>query len=115
MNVSIHRISTSVNVPVCISIEDAKATTEEDVELQILKRYIIGGWPDSREVAEPGAEKYWSVMHELTMISGIVMKGGKCIIIPCLLQKQILEQLYSNNTGIEEHDYSWENQYTGST
>ena len=36
-----------------------------------------------------GAEKYWPIRHDLPMIGGIVMKD-KCIIIPCLLQKEIL-------------------------
>ena len=95
MNVSIHTIITSVDITICTSIEDIKAATEEDAELQILQMYIITGWPHSRKAVEPGAEKYWPLRHELTMIDGIVMKG-MCITIPCILQKQILEQLHSN-------------------
>ena len=34
-----------------------KAAPEEYVGLQVLKRYITGGWQDSREVIEAGAEK----------------------------------------------------------
>ena len=51
-----------------------------------------------RGATEPGAEKYWPIRHELTMITGIVMTG-KSIIIPCLLQKQITEQLHSTHMG----------------
>ena len=101
MNVTIHTISTSIDVPVSIFVEDTKPATEEDVELQMLKKYITGGWPDLREAVEPGAEQYWPIRHKLTMIDGTVMKG-KCIILPCLLQKQILEQLHSNHMVIEK-------------
>ena len=89
MNADIHTISTSVDVPICTCVKDLKVATE-DVELQVLKRYIIGGWPDSKEAVEPGAEKFWPIRHEFAMINGIVMKG-KHITIPCPLQKQILE------------------------
>ena len=38
---------------------------------------------------------------KLAMTDGIAMKGKK-IIIPFLLQKQILQQLYDNHMGIEK-------------
>ena len=34
-----------------------KAATEEDVELQLLKRYISRRWPHTKEAVEPGVEK----------------------------------------------------------
>ena len=48
-----------------------------------------------------GLEKYWPIKHELAMIDDIALKG-KCIIIPYLLQRQILEQLHSNDMGTEK-------------
>ena len=63
---------------------------EENPELQMIWRYIISGWPTTREEVEPRVERYWPIRYELAMIEGIVMKG-RHIIIPCLLQKQILE------------------------
>ena len=101
MNVSGHTINRTVDVPICTFMEDIKAATEEDMELQMLKRYIIGGWPHVKEVVEPRVEKYWPIRHELGMIDGIALKG-KCIILLYLLQKQILEQQYSNHMGIEK-------------
>ena len=42
MNVIIHTVSTSVDIPSCGSIEDETAATEEDAELQMLKNiYFI--------------------------------------------------------------------------
>ena len=58
MNISIHTINTAVDVPICMSIEDIRMATEEDMELQMLKRYIIRRWPHTREVLGPGVEKY---------------------------------------------------------
>ena len=50
---------------------------------------------------EPRVEKYWLIRHKLAMMDGIAMKC-KCIIIPCPLQKQILEWLHSSHMGIEK-------------
>ena len=43
----------------------------------------------------------WPKRSELAMIGGIAMKN-KRIVIPFLLQKQILKQLHCNHMGIEE-------------
>ena len=37
-------ISTSVNMPVCICIEDIQAAASEDAELQEMKEYVTQGW-----------------------------------------------------------------------
>ena len=50
---------------------------------------------------EPGVDRYWLIRHKLDIIDGVVMKV-KSIIIPCLLQKQIPEQLHSNCIGTEK-------------
>ena len=40
MNVSIHNISTSVDIPIYTSIEEIQVATEDDPELEMLQRYI---------------------------------------------------------------------------
>ena len=55
----------------------------------------------TKKEVEPGVERYWPIRHELAMIDGIVMTG-KQIIVPYLLQRQILKQLHSNYMGIEK-------------
>ena len=42
-------IIASVNIPVCMSIEDIQAATCEDTHLQELKAYLIQGWPQKKE------------------------------------------------------------------
>ena len=67
----------------------------------MLKRYIISGWLHSREALELETEKDLPTRHELAMINSNAMKS-KCIIIPYLLQRQILEQLHSSHMGTEK-------------
>ena len=61
MNISIHTINTTVDIPICTSIEEIKGAREEDMELQMLKRYIIEGWPHTKDGLEPWLEKYWPI------------------------------------------------------
>ena len=39
-----HAISRSVNIPVCISIEDTQVANQEDTDMQKLKMYVIQGY-----------------------------------------------------------------------
>ena len=55
---------------------------------------------DTSEVAQC-VNHYLLIRHELAVISGIAMKGI-IIIIPFLLQRQILEQLHSNCMALKE-------------
>ena len=57
MNVSILNISTSVDIPLCTSIEDIQTATEEYLKLQMLQRYIIRGWPLTKEVGDVRGRK----------------------------------------------------------
>ena len=52
INLSVHVISTSVNIPVCTSIEDIQTATHKDADLQKLKSYIIKGWPHKKDKVE---------------------------------------------------------------
>ena len=63
--------------------------------------YIIQGWPHNKNEVKQGRQKYWPIMHELAVIFGMAMKGTR-IIIPFILQGQILWQLHSNHMGIEK-------------
>ena len=44
IRVNVNAISTSVNIPVCTSIQDTQRATCEDVHLQKLKAYIVQAW-----------------------------------------------------------------------
>ena len=52
MNMNVHAISTSVSIPVCISMEDIQVATQWDTNLQMLKSYIIQGWLDRKDEVE---------------------------------------------------------------
>ena len=75
MNICIHNIKSAVDILICMSKEDIRATTNEDTELQVLNSYIIRGWPHAKDEVDPSVERYWPIMHELAMIDCVVMKS----------------------------------------
>ena len=81
MSISIHTISTSIEILVCTSIEDIRAAMSEDAELQILQEHIIRGCPQNKDQLEPSLGQYWPIKYNLVMTYGVAMKG-KQIIIP---------------------------------
>ena len=100
MRVNVNAINTLVNIPMCISMEDIQAPTQEDVHLWELNLCIIQGWLKKKEELGQGIRLYWTIGNKLAMIYGIMMKG-KGMIIPFQLQ-EILLQLYINYTGLEK-------------
>ena len=66
-------IRTSVNIPLCTSIEDIQAASHEDS-------------------VDHSMRQYWTIINKLVKTDGITMK----------LQKQILQQLHNNHMEIEK-------------
>ena len=65
MNINMHGISTSINIAVCLSIEDIHAATQEDADLQKVKSYIIQGWSHKKDEVEHGMMHYWPTGSKL--------------------------------------------------
>ena len=74
MNISIHTISTTVDNPICMSLEDIRMAMNEVEELQMLKTSIIRGWLHTKGEVKSGVERYWPIIHELVMIDGVAVK-----------------------------------------
>ena len=68
MRVNVNAIRTSVNIPVCTSIQEIQAPTHEDAYLQELKAYIIQGWSYKKEEVDHSTKQYWPIRHELAVI-----------------------------------------------
>ena len=58
------------------------------------------GFPIQQSRCETGNTAYWTFSDEQVMINGVAMKGRQIIILTDL-QPNVLEQLHSNNMGIE--------------
>ena len=100
MDIRVHTIQSTTDIPECISISQIQHTRVQDKHLQHLKSIIITGWP-STDKLHIEIRPYWSYTDNLAVIDGVVMKG-RHIIIPTELKQQVLDQLNLNHMGIEK-------------
>ena len=64
MSVSIHTISTVVDIWVCISLEDIRAAKIGDTELQMLCIHIIKRWPQNNDKIESSLGGHWPMANK---------------------------------------------------
>ena len=86
--INIHIISMTVDVLVSTSIKDIRVAM--NIDLKMLKTYIVTGWLHNNGEVEHGIDRYWPIRHKQVMVDDIAMKH-KQIIILYILQKQILQ------------------------
>ena len=70
-------------------MQNIKCETSRDVQLQLLKRTILEGWPLNRKQCYPLILEYWNFREELYVIEGVILKGEN-IVIPKTLRSEIL-------------------------
>ena len=98
LNVEVHAIYPHFSKDMLQTIRDETAV---DPELNALKEMIHLGWPSTIQQVSALLKPYWSFRDELAVEDGLAMKGHR-IIIPAVLQKEILTRLHSAHQGIEK-------------
>ena len=48
MNINIHSINITTNIPTCMTTKDIQMATEDDMHLQDLKTYFLEAWASNR-------------------------------------------------------------------
>ena len=101
MDVQVDAIQSTTDMPECVSMAEIQQASVWDDHLQILKSFIISGWPDMKDKLCADLRPYWSYRGELVVIDSIILKG-RCIDISNSLKQQVLNQLHTNQMGIEK-------------
>ncbi|XP_060873973.1 uncharacterized protein K02A2.6-like [Metopolophium dirhodum] len=94
-------VSTSINEN---KREQIKSATELDKELNLLKHYVIEGWPEKREQLNEETKKYWECKELTTVYDGVLYKSNR-IIVPESLKSEMLKRIHFNHMGIEKCKY----------
>ena len=98
MNVQVHDIHPQFSNSI---LQRIREQTVSDPELNALKEMIHSGWPSTIQQVPVPLKPYWSFRDELAVEDGIAMKSHR-IIIPTVLQKEILTKLHAAHQGIEK-------------
>jgi len=84
--------------------EQFKLATESDKELNMLKKYVIEGWPERKEQLNEEIKKYWDSKELITEHEGVLYKSNR-IIVPVSLRNEMLSKIHFNHMGIEKCRY----------
>ena len=60
MDVQVDAIQSTTDMPECVSIVEIQQALAHDDHLQILKSFIISGWPDTKDELHADLRPYWS-------------------------------------------------------
>ena len=77
MHVNMHAINSTVDSQICTFIEDMQTSTNEVLDLQRLKAYIIRGYSHTKDYAEHSIQKYWPIRHELVRLMILLWKANE--------------------------------------
>ena len=96
LDISIHALEADVTH---CKLEKICITTQSDTELQMLIKHIIEGWPDTHDQCSEPICDYFTFIHELSVVDGLVWKGSNHIVIPKSLRSDALTKLHFSHLG----------------
>ncbi|MCG7876694.1 MAG: RNase H-like domain-containing protein [Candidatus Thiodiazotropha endolucinida] len=100
MDLQVHSVLT--NLPVSDrKMQEIKTNIELDPQMKQLKEMIQEGWPVTRSECPSQIIDYWNFRDELTVDSGLILKGNR-LVIPLAMRPKMLELLHQGHFGCEK-------------
>ena len=96
-NVQVHEVSPQFSNEYLRKIQEK---TPKDPELAALKEVVFNGWPNTIKELPPVLRTYWNYREELSIEDTLIMKRNQ-VIIPQVLQGDILAKLHASHQGTE--------------
>ena len=81
-------------------LEQIRKETEQDESLQILKRTILNGWPETRDFLPEQVTPYFGYRDELAVQNGLIFRGGQ-VVIPQKLRQDMKVKIHSSHLGTD--------------
>ena len=75
--------------------------TKKDLDLQLLHKVVMSGWPRTKEETPAEAKPYWKYRDEISCYKVLMFKGDNTI-IPHSLQPEILQYIHAAHMEIEK-------------
>lgn len=90
------------NIPISRNIlQDIKKETANDAILSKAIRLVKSGWPENKNQLRKPLQEYWKLRSELTCVDNLLLMNER-IVIPEVLQPEILRYLHVSHFGIEK-------------
>ena len=72
-----------------------------DPSLQILKSYIVNGWPSSKQSCVEPLKGFWIVKAELAVHDEIILRGNQ-LVVPISMRRKIIDEIHKAHLGISK-------------
>ena len=96
MNIHVHTVISALP----ISEQKPQQFKTNDQTLQLVKSYVLNGWPKLCHQVHPVAQLFYNVRHDLSCLHDLVLKGER-IIVPSSMRKEMKDLLHTGQVGIE--------------
>ena len=77
-----------------------RQATLNDDNLTVLKRVILDGWPDKKELTPQCIHHYWVFRDELSVCDNIIFRGCR-VLIPKATRPMMLQRIHASHTRAE--------------
>ena len=81
-------------------LAEIRTKTSTDQNLQVLKHFILTGWPNQRKDCPTTIMEHWNHQDELVYQDDIIFKGDR-IVIPKEMHPEMLMRVHEGHLGIE--------------
>ena len=99
INFHVHTVTSSLPISEQKLLQ-FKTEIANDQTLQLVKSYVLNGWPKLRHQVHPVVQPFYNVRHDLSCLHDLVLKG-KRIIVPSSMRKEMKDLLHTGHVGIE--------------
>ena len=83
-----------------LKLDLIRQATLNDDNLTVLKRVILDGWPDKKELTPQCIHHYWVFRDELSVCDNIIFRGCR-VLIPKATRPMMLQRIHASHTGAE--------------
>ena len=80
-------------------LDEIRSELENDDTLKTVMQYVQNGWPEEKRRVHGPIAKYWSERGNISLHSGLLLRGRR-IIIPPRLRADVLRRLHDGHQGI---------------
>ena len=99
LNVQVHEVCPQFSSGY---LQKIKTETTKDTELITLRNMVTDGWPTSIKKVTSVLQPYWTFRDKITIEDSLCFKGQR-IIIPAMMQHDVLSRLHASHQGAEKN------------
>lgn len=79
--------------------ESFTEATIKDPSMQILKSYIVNGWPVRKGACIEPLKAYWKIRHDLTTHDDVILRGNQ-LVVPLAMKEKVIKEIHTGHLGI---------------